>query len=115
MKTFLYVIATSLIVIPAWAGSGHVHTPGPSTQVSTAVASWAEGEVRRVDRAQGRVTLRHGPIDSLGMPPMTMVFRVQDPAWLEGLQPGDHIRFQAERVGGAYTVTRLEKSQQPGR
>ncbi len=49
------------------------------------------------------------------MPPMTMVFRVQDPAWLEGLRPGDAIRFQAERIDGAYTVTRLEKLQESGR
>lgn len=116
MKTLFAILAAGLAGALAWADSGHVHTHGAGgptqANVSTALA---DGEVRRVDRAQGRLTLRHGPIESLNMPPMTMVFWVQDPAWLEGLQPGDNIRFQAERINGAYTVTRLEKLQQAGR
>lgn len=116
MKTLFAVSVLSLLGALAWADGGHVHTQGAGgpTQAKAAPAL-ADGEVRRVDRAQGRVTLRHGPIESLNMPPMTMVFRVQDPAWLEGLKPGDNIRFQAERIDGAYTVTRLEKLQQSGR
>jgi Cu(I)/Ag(I) efflux system periplasmic protein CusF len=62
----------------------------------------AEGEVRRVDRSGGRVTLRHGEIQSLGMPPMTMVFRVKDPALLDGLKVGDTIRFRADQEGSTY-------------
>ncbi|MCX7673207.1 MAG: copper-binding protein [Thiobacillaceae bacterium] len=69
----------------------------------------AEGEVRRVDRDAGRITLRHGPIASLGMPAMTMAFRVQDAAWLEGLRAGDRVRFEAVHLDGAYVITRLER------
>lgn len=111
MKAYGVAIAATLLVMSAWAGDGHVHTPGAGVQATAAAGGLAEGEVRRVDRAQGRVTLRHGPIESLNMPPMTMVFRVQDPAWLEGLKPGDVVRFQAERVNGVYTVTRIERHQ----
>jgi Cu/Ag efflux protein CusF len=71
-------------------------------------AQLADGEVRRVDREQQRVTLRHGPIPSLDMPPMTMVFRVGDPALLDGLNAGDKVRFDAEKIGSHYTVTRIE-------
>jgi Cu/Ag efflux protein CusF len=95
------------MAFPAWPDRGHEHHGGMGQ--AAAAAGTAEGEVRRVDRAQGRLTLRHGPIENLDMPPMTMVFRVQDPGLLEGLQPGDRVRFEVQRIDGAYTVTRLEK------
>lgn len=71
-------------------------------------AKLSEGLVKKVDKAQGKLTIRHGPLENLGMPGMTMVFRVRDPAWLDQVRPGDHIRFLAEQVDGAYTVARLE-------
>lgn len=113
MKTIPYAFAASLFVNLAWASDGHVPAPTAGPYVTSVTASWAEGEVRRVDRAQGRVTLRHGPIESLNMPPMTMVFRVQDPSWLVGLKIGEVIRFQAEQVNGSYTITRLERGRSP--
>ena len=68
----------------------------------------ADGEVRKVDKAAGKVTLRHGPLENLGMPGMTMVFRAADPKMLEGLKEGDKVKFSAERVNGAFTVTHIE-------
>lgn len=68
----------------------------------------AEGEVRRVDAEARKLTLRHGPIANLGMAPMTMVFQVAEPKLLEGLKPGDRVRFRAERVGGQFTVVSVE-------
>lgn len=70
--------------------------------------SMAEGEVRKVDKAAKKLTLKHGPIPNLEMPEMTMVFRVADPGMLEGLEPRQRIRFAAERVEGQLTVTSLE-------
>jgi len=77
--------------------------PGPG---GMAVAS--EGEVRKVDSTAGKLTLRHGPLENLAMPAMTMVFRVTDPAWLAQLKVGDKVRFTADRVDGNLTVTALE-------
>ena len=71
-------------------------------------SEFADGEVRRVDAETRKLTLRHGPIANLGMGPMTMVFQVADPRLLEGLKPGDRIRFRAERVGGQFTVVAVE-------
>jgi Cu(I)/Ag(I) efflux system protein CusF len=71
-------------------------------------AMLAEGIVKKVDKAQGRLTLKHGPLINLDMPGMTMVFRVQDADWLDQVKPGDIIRFHADRVNGAFTVTTLE-------
>ena len=72
------------------------------------VAEAAEGEVRRVDKASAKLTLKHGEIKNLDMPPMTMVFGVQDKALLEGLKPGDRVKFRAIESAGNYVVTELE-------
>ena len=65
----------------------------------------SDGEVRKIDKETGKITIKHGPIKHLDMPPMSMVFRVKDPAWLDKLQPGDKVKFQVEKIGDAYTVT----------
>jgi Cu(I)/Ag(I) efflux system periplasmic protein CusF len=69
-----------------------------------------EGEVTKIDLAQARVTLKHGEIKNLDMPPMTMVFRVSNPKLLERVAVGDKVRFAAEKVNGSYTVTALVKA-----
>lgn len=74
-----------------------------------ATAQSVEAEVRKVDKAQGRVTLKHGEIKKLDMPAMTMVFRVRDPKMLDGLNVGDKVRIDADKVDGQYTVTALSK------
>lgn len=67
----------------------------------------ASGEVRRIDLRAGKITLRHGEIKSLDMPPMTMVFQAVDPGMLQGLKVGDQVLFQADQALGAYRVTRI--------
>jgi Cu/Ag efflux protein CusF len=68
----------------------------------------ADGEVRKVDKEAKKLTIKHGPMPALLMPPMTMVFHVKDPALLDQVKPGDKVRFQAEKLGGVFTVTRIE-------
>ena len=78
-------------------------------------ADWAQrmsqGEVRKIDAARQKITLRHGPIANLGMPPMTMVFKVQDAAQLEGLKVGDKVSFVAEQQGGQFVASELQPAQ----
>jgi Cu(I)/Ag(I) efflux system periplasmic protein CusF len=77
----------------------------------TAAAQDADGEVRKIDKAQSKITLRHGEIKNLDMPPMTMVFRVRDAKLLETVAVGDKIRFAAEKdSGGNYVVTQISKA-----
>ena len=71
-------------------------------------APMSSGEVKKVDKSSGKVTIKHGPLDNLGMPAMTMVFRVKDPAMLDQMKEGDRINFVAEKVNGAITVIRAE-------
>ena len=68
----------------------------------------ANGEVRKVDKDAGKITLRHGPIASLDMPAMTMVYRVKDSAILDQVKAGDKVTFTMEKAGGTLTVTKIE-------
>ncbi|HWR76065.1 MAG TPA: copper-binding protein [Thiobacillus sp.] len=107
MKPALTSLVLSLSLsfgLPAWADTHHPSHAGATDHA----AMLTEGLVKKVDKAQGKLTLRHGPLENLGMPGMTMVFRVQDVSWLDQVKPGDTIRFLADRVNGAFTVTTLE-------
>ena len=66
------------------------------------------GEIRKVDKDAKKITIKHGEIKNLDMPPMTMVFQVKDPAMLDQVKTGDKVKFDAEKLGGAYTVTQIE-------
>ena len=90
-------IAASLLL----AGILAAHVP------ANAQEALSEGEVKKVDKGTGKLTIKHGPLDNLGMPAMTMVFHVADPAMLDEVAPGDKITFLAEKVGGFLTVTEL--------
>ena len=65
--------------------------------------------MRKIDKAQSKVTLKHGEIKNLEMPPMTMVFRVKDPKMLDALTVGDKVQFSVEKIDGQYTVTTISK------
>jgi Cu(I)/Ag(I) efflux system protein CusF len=75
---------------------------------AASAAPLSDGEVTRIDKDAAKLTIRHGELKNLDMPPMAMVFRVKDPAMLGQVKVGSKIRFTAEKVGGALTVTELE-------
>ena len=82
------------------------HPAGAAAPAPT--SPMASGEVRKIDKEQGKVTLKHGPIASLDMPGMTMVFKVADLKMLDTLKQGDKVKFAADKVDGAITVTAIE-------
>ena len=88
---------------PQAGGDHSSHHPA-----APASALQSEGEVRKVDLEQGKVTLRHGPLVNLDMPAMTMVFTAADPKLLEGLKQGDKVRFTADKKDGTFIITALE-------
>ena len=102
--SFTAILSTS--VLAADVHTGHGAMPG----ASPVVAAMADGVVKKVDKSGGKLTLAHGPLTNLGMPPMTMVFRVKDAAWLDQLKDGDKIRFIAENLNGALTVVKVDKA-----
>ena len=77
--------------------------------LASVTARAADGEVRKIDRAQAKVTIAHGEIKSLDMPAMTMAYRAKPPSLLEGLAVGDRVSFNPEKVDGQYVVTAIEK------
>jgi Cu(I)/Ag(I) efflux system protein CusF len=100
MKNWIPLLAALSITTPLYAQSA---TP-PAAQAS----AMSEGVVRKIDAANGKITLRHGPIANLDMPPMTMVFRVQPPELLKAVKVGDAVKFHAERINGTLTVTAIQ-------
>ena len=73
-----------------------------------AAADMADGEVRKVDKENKKITLKHGVIKSLDMPGMTMVFGIKDTAMLDNLKAGDKVKFKAEQTGSAIVVTDIQ-------
>jgi Cu/Ag efflux protein CusF len=80
-------------------------------EVASAQSAMVNGQVTKIDESAGKITLKHGPIKKLDMEDgMTMVFRVQDPTMLKQVKVGDKVKFDADRVNGQLTVTKIEKS-----
>jgi Cu(I)/Ag(I) efflux system protein CusF len=74
-----------------------------------AQSTLADAEVRKVDKSRGKITLKHGEIANIDMPPMTMVFPVRDKALLDKVKAGDKVKFAAEKDGaGEIVVTAIE-------
>lgn len=93
------LITATLIALSSALALAQVPVPERST-----------AEVRKVDRDARKITLKHGPIKSLDMPAMTMVFQVRDAALLGKVAEGDKVTFTAEQQQGAYVLTSLEKA-----
>ena len=105
-RTAALLAAALAVAAPAFAASdGHA---SHHLAANEKAGAFADGEVKKVDKSAGKVTIKHGPHEALDMPPMTMVFRVKDPAMLDSMKVGDKIRFKPEKVGGNYTVTDLK-------
>ncbi len=78
-----------------------------------ALAQMVDGEVTKVDESAGKITIKHGPMKKFDMDSgMTMVFRAQDPAMLKQVKPGDKIKFDADKINGQFTVTKIEKAKE---
>jgi Cu/Ag efflux protein CusF len=104
---FVFAVAAGLAT-PAWAQKPSDDHSAHHGAAKAPSAPMAEGEVRKVDKAGRKITLKHGPIPNVDMPAMTMVFPVKDPALLDKAKPGQKVKFQAEMIGGEATVTQLE-------
>ena len=110
--TALALLMSAAAGSAAWAAS---HQGGSGTagdqgkpMAQAAAGDMADGEVRKVDKDAGKLTLKHGDIKSLDMPPMTMVFVVKDKAMLDKLKAGDKIKFKAINDAGKLTVTEMQ-------
>lgn len=94
----------------AIAHEGHEQEQKVAPSAPAAKGQMSAGEVKKVDKSAEKITIKHGPLQNLGMPGMTMVFKVKDPAMLDTVKAGDKINFIAEKVNGSLTLTQLEAS-----
>lgn len=104
------LVAALAISLATLAQANDAHHAADTTAASakSADAALTEGEVKKVNKDTGKLTIKHGELKNLGMPAMTMVFRVTDPAMLDQVKAGDKIGFVADKVEGQLTVTQME-------
>lgn len=114
-KTVVPLALLALIVtlpVAAFAAIAASDAPAKMTPAVAAPAAatdtMSEGEVKKIDKDAGKITIKHGPLTNLQMPGMTMVFHVKDSGMLASVKVGDKIKFVAEKAGGALTVTTLQ-------
>lgn len=105
---FHIIAAAAILALSSVAFAETGTTPPGSGSASEASTALTHGEIRKVDKDAGKLTIRHEALTNLGMPAMTMVFRVADPAMLDAVEQGDKVEFRAEKVNGQFTVTKLE-------
>ena len=105
----LQLLPLALLVCSALLSTANYAEDKPvAGQVAATSSEMAVGEVRKVDKESKKITIKHGEIKSLDMPPMTMVFQVKDALMLDQVKTGDKVKFSAEKSGGAIVITKIE-------
>ena len=114
MKTITKILLGLAVAagIPMLATArSHDHTsPSAVTKPADTLATaqpQSDGDIKKIDKEAGKITVKHGPLANLDMPPMTMVFKVKDPAMLDQVKAGDKVKFTVEKLNGAFTITAL--------
>ena len=121
MKTFKSLLTISTLLLGTTSVFAMSHAGAPMAKEpakkeaavatpASAAADMADGEVRKVDKENKKITLKHGVIKNLDMPGMTMVFGIKDVAMLDNLKAGDKVKFKAEQAGTAIVVTDIQSA-----
>lgn len=69
---------------------------------------WTKGEIKKVDLAQSKITIKHEEIKNLDMPGMTMVFFAPEKSIIEGLKEGDKKEFEFADMNGRMIVKQVK-------
>jgi len=111
LRRLITGLAAAAVIGSTSLAHSQTTAPAPASPAAATASKLplVDAEVRKVDARAGKITLKHGDIPNLEMPPMTMVFQVQNPALLDQLQPGDKVRFSADKLSGSYTVIDLQR------
>lgn len=111
MRTLLRSLAVATCILGAGAvvaQTPHKAMPHGAGEMKHGTTAMTDGTIRKIDRPAGKVTIKHGHIANLNMPPMSMVFKVKDAALLDKVKVGDQVAFAAESIDGILTVTELK-------
>ncbi|MBR8157511.1 copper-binding protein [Burkholderia cenocepacia] len=113
MKTcFRAVVVSSameIVAMPALAGGDMSGMKSGDKTMSVPDTKLTDAEVKEIDAGRKLVTLKHGALDNIGMPPMTMAFKAGDAAMIPSLHVGDRVRVRVENVNGTLTIVKLVK------
>lgn len=101
----------AIVAAPAFAGDdmAGMNTSTKASVMKVSSNALTEAEVKKVDAATGMVTLKHGALENVGMPPMTMAFKAKDAAMVKQVHEGDKVKVRVENVDGTLTIVKLEK------
>jgi len=113
MKLSNHLFAVLLVFSATGFASVHAqdkHNSSADAVSAVSADNMADGEIKKVDRENKKMTIKHGDIKSLDMPGMTMVFQIRDTALLEAFKAGDKVKFVAEKLDGAFVVTSMQFS-----
>lgn len=102
------LFAAAVFSIASGLAAAGVDAPAGASASTASSVKLTSGEVRKVDTEQGKLTIKHAPIENLDMPAMTMVFKASKPDQLKNLRAGDRIEFRAESQAGAFVVTEIK-------
>lgn len=105
--THIAAATFALTTVNGAMAQAHDHGNHATAAVPGQETTMFDGEVKKVDKDTGRLTIKHGPLENLSMPGMTMVFGIKDASALDALKAGDKIKFVAEKLEGKYVVTQL--------
>ncbi|HEX9171151.1 MAG TPA: copper-binding protein [Telluria sp.] len=114
IATVLAFASTATVMAQDSGHAAHAGHGAPAAHAAHAAhktdvaGEMVDGEIRKIDKDAGKITIRHGELKALGMPAMTMAFRVSEPAMLGQVKVGDKVKFMAEKVNGAITIVHLE-------
>lgn len=105
-------VLAGVVAAPAFAGDEmagmNMSAKPPVIKVATNTAL-TDAEVKKIDVTTGMVTLKHGALENVGMPPMTMAFKAKDANMVKQVHEGDKVRVRVESVNGTLTIVKLEK------
>lgn len=110
-RTVMSILSLLMGFLPplaAHAAGDHARPPSTQSKTTESSGPMSEGEIRKIDRDAAKVTIKHGELKNLDMPPMTMVFRAKNTTLLDNVKVGDTVNFVAEKEGGYLTVTKIE-------
>lgn len=108
MKNFKLLLLLAAMLAGSVQAQSTINTGDAKSEVSASNAEMSDGEIRKIDMDNKKITIKHGDIKNLDMPGMTMVFQVKDPVLLDKVKPGDKVRFRAEKANGAIVVTDIQ-------
>ena len=107
-KSFTILMILSLSLWVSVCSYAQETVPETNIPAVNTAADMTEGEIRKIDKANNKITIKHGEIRNLDMPGMTMVFQVKDPALLDTVKSGDKVKFRVEKAGGALVIIDIQ-------